>query len=511
MGLNEPLRKVAKGTAVAFFGMLVYTLFEFVSRVAIAKTTTQAEYGAFSVGIVLLNFFVIAACLGLQAGAPRCIAYFRGKGENAKVKGVIFSTLQFSVIASLLCFLLFFFSADFLTSLLHLQESAVLKIFSLAVPFFVAIEILASVFMGFERVQEQVYFRDLLMNVLKVLFIAIAILLGCSLLGMVYAYLLSIVIASIAFIIYAVKKLPLKSRSRAAEDPVTKDLLLFSLPLLVTYVLSVAILQTDTLMLGYFKTAAVVGLYNAAHPISLLILVFIISLSYIYLSIASQLYSKNLMDEIKRNYAVLTKWVFSATLPFFLILFLFPEAVLNLLFGSAYVNASFALRILAIGMFSHVFLGPNAATLVVIGKTKLNMTDDLIGAITNLSLNFLLIPPFGINGAAVAFTTSFAVVNLLKSAQIFRLHRIHPFTKNYLKPAITSIMLIPLIYMLIMNLTSTAILMPLFFFFLFLCAYGSCLVVTRSFDSEDVVILEEIGNLVGIDASRIKRMMRRFM
>src|SRR4030067_3099292 len=107
-----------------------------------------------------------------------------------------------------------------------------------------------------------------------------------------------------------------------------------------------------------------------------------------------------------RNDAVLTKWNLAVTLPFFLVIFLFSESVLNAIFGSSYVQAGYALRILAIGAFIPVILGPNAATLVVIGRTKLNMIDDLIGAVMNISLNLLLIPTMGIIGAAIASAAS---------------------------------------------------------------------------------------------------------
>jgi O-antigen/teichoic acid export membrane protein len=510
--VNESLKNIARGTTFAFFGLFVYMFLEFITRAIIARNVTQSEYGVFSIGFVLLYFFVIASCLGLQSGTPRYIAYFRGKNDDKKVKGVIVSTIRLSFSASLFCFLLFFFSSDFFIAFFHLPQSSVLKIFALAVPFFVLIEILASIFMGFDRVHEKVYFRDILMNMLKVSFIALVILLGYSFLEIIYAYSLSIAISSIAFIIYAVKKLPLKNIN---ADPVTKELLLFSLPLLATYVLSIIILRMDTLMLGYFKTAAIVGLYNAAHPISQLIHVFMASLIFIYVPIASQLYSKNLMGEIRRNYAILTKWIFSATFPVFLIIFLFPEAVLNVFFGALYVQASvvLTLQILALGMFTYVPLGPNVATLVIIGKTKLNMIDDLIGVIMNVSLNILLIPLMGIVGAAIASAISLSTINILKSVQIFRIHKIHPFTMNYLKPVVTSTTLIFVIYLLVKDLFSTSITiwMLILLFFLFLAIYGVCLLITRSFDKEDIMLLQEMEKAAGINATYIKRIMKRFL
>jgi len=84
--VNDSLQKAAKGTAIALLGMLSYMLLEFITRVIIARNATQSDYGIFSIGSVLLNFFVIASCLGMQAGATRYIAYYRGKEDYGKVK-----------------------------------------------------------------------------------------------------------------------------------------------------------------------------------------------------------------------------------------------------------------------------------------------------------------------------------------------------------------------------------------------------------------------------------------
>ena len=509
MTVNESLKKALKGTAVAFAGMLIYMFLEFIIRVIIARNATRSEYGVFSIGSVLLNFFVIASCLGLHVGATRYIAYYRGKEDYGKVRGIIFSAAQLSFIASLICFLIFFFSSDLLASLFHLEQNAVLKIFAVAVPFAVIIEILASFFRGFDRVQEKVYFRDVLMNILKLLFIVSVIILGYSFVELVYAYVLSIVVASLIFTVYTVKKLPV----RGYRKPVSKELLLFSLPLFVTNVIGMIILQMDTLMLGYFKTTAIVGLYNTAHPLAQLIQVFLLSLVFIYIPITSQLYSRGLIDEMRRNYKILTKWIFSITFPLFLIIFLFPGAVLNFLFGPSYAQAdtALALRILAIGMFIHVFLGPNAATLIVIGRTKLNLIDNMIGAITNVLLNVFLIPMIGIVGAAIASAISLTVINVLKSAQIFHSHKIHPFTANYLKPVVTSTVLVSIVYVLVTWSHAITFWMLIALCFLFFLIYGLSMLITKSFDDEDMMMLLELERMTGTDASWIKGILKRFM
>jgi len=504
--MSESLGKIAKGAAIAFAGMLAFTFFEFVTRVIIARYATPGEYGAFSIGFALMNIFVMISCLGLQVGATRCIAYFRGKGETEKVSQIVYSSLQLSIVAGLFFFLVVFLLSDFLKEIFHLEQSMVLKIFAIAIPFLTVIEVLSYIFMGFDRIKEKVFFRDILMYLLRVTGIAFAFSIGFGFPGMMYAYLLPTIIVAVVFAVHAIKKISIKSKDVAV---VRNKLVRFSMPLLITSISSLIMLRMDTLMLGYFKTSDIVGLYNAAYPIAQIIPIFLFSMIMIYIPISSQLYSKNRTQEMKRNYAVLTKWNFAATLPIFLVIFLFPEAVLNAIFGSSYEQAGDALRILAIGAFIPVFLGPNAATLVVIGRTKLNMIDDIIGAVINISLNLLLIPTMGIMGAAIASAVSFSTVALVKSAQIFRMHGLHPFTRNYLKPAALSAVTVSVIYFSVGPVHMVWMLLAMLFI-TFAGVYGLSLIVTKSLDEEDIVMFLEIERMTGIDASGVKKVLRRF-
>jgi O-antigen/teichoic acid export membrane protein len=485
--MSGSLGKIAKGAAIAFFGMLAFIFFEFITRVIVARYTTPSEYGTFCIGFALLNVFVLLSCLGLQGGATRCIAYFRGTGEREKVAGVVYSSLQLSIATGIFFFVVLFLSSDTLKGLLHLEQSVVLKLFATAIPFLVIVEILSAIFTGFGQVEKKVYFRDILMSLLKVSGIILAIMLGFGFLGVIYAYLFSTIITATLFAVYATKKLSIGELKEKAL--IRKKLFYFSTPLLFTSLSSIIIIRMDTLMLGYFKTSDIVGLYNAATPIAQLIPLILSSIALIYVPISSQLYSKNLIKELRRNYAILTKWIVAATLPLFLVIFLFPESVLDAVFGPSYVEAGTALRIIACGVFAQVFFGPNAATLIVIGKTKLNMVYDLIGATMNVSLNLFLIPTMGIIGAAIASAISLCIINVLKSAQIFRMYKIHPFTWNHIKPMIALTIFVGIIHLSV-GPTHPALVLILFFF-LFLAAYGVCLIITKSFDSDDAILFHE--------------------
>jgi O-antigen/teichoic acid export membrane protein len=275
--------------------------------------------------------------------------------------------------------------------------------------------------------------------------------------------------------------------------------------------LGMIIAWTDTLMLGYFKTPIDVALYNSAIVLTKLIGVLSASMLFLYTPITSQLYAQNLMPEIKRNYAILTKWIFAATLPAFLIIFLFPDTVLEFFFGSNYVQASVALKILVFGFFIHILFGPNATTLIAIGKVRVLMWAALFGAISNVVLNLSLIPPFGIIGAATSSAIAICALNILMAAKLFRLTGVHSFTKTLLKPGITSIIIIFMFYMLSKDLLTVTFWMLPLLFILFNVIYGLSLLLTKSLDSEDIMLLLEIEKKMGINLKRIKKILKKFM
>lgn len=145
------------------------------------------------------------------------------------------------------------------------------------------------------------------------------------------------------------------------------------------------------------------------------------------------------MSELKRNYAVSTKWLAFITLPIFLVLFLFPEVILNLFFSTTYVPAALVLRILSLDFIINNLLGPNGATLIAMGHTQFLMWATLATAILNIVVNIPLIPPMGTVAAAIASAVSPMLVNIIRTARVYSLCQAQPLSKKLLKPAITCV------------------------------------------------------------------------
>lgn len=513
--VNQSLRKIAGGAVLVFIGAGTSTILGLVIRVIITKNFTQAEYGTYFLAVTIINLVVLLSSLGLHLGSPRQVAFYRGKGDEERVRKIVLSSLGVATLVSLFFSVILFLASDIIsTELFHSEELVlILKIFSISIPFFVFIYVLAAVFTGFETIKPSVYFQNILQYPLLILLLILVIVFNLRFIGVAYAFVVSIVLTALAFFVYTVRKPPidLKWKWQHHTGTVAKELLLFSLPLFVLEVTDNVLLWTDTVFLGFFKTAEDVGLYQSALPLARFILLALSVMYFIYVPLMSKLYARNQVEEIRRSYMVIAKWIFAAAFPLFLLLILFPDAILSSLFGAGYSSSATALQILSFGFFFYVIWGPLVETLVAIGETRFLMWSGVAVLITNIVLNVVLIQLFGIIGAAIATSASRVLLTIIWAIRFYSLFRVQPFTINYIKPAVLSIAIAIGISLLVNHFLGTVPLWLLvIFLFAFLGIHLLSILVTRSVDKEDAMMFSAVEERFGLNLGWVRNILKRF-
>ncbi|MFB6186655.1 MAG: polysaccharide biosynthesis C-terminal domain-containing protein, partial [Halobacteriaceae archaeon] len=156
----------------------------------------------------------------------------------------------------------------------------------------------------------------------------------------------------------------------------------------------------------------------------------LITIGFLLPPALTELQKKGKQNEMKLLYQVITKWMFLIGVPIFSVLFFAPKLVLELLFGQRYVPGVSVLRILLIGYLFSTLLGLTFRTLVGLGRNRIVAYTTFGQLLVNSTLNVLLIPIFGISGAAIALAGSVFVGNTLNILILYRHHNIHPFTNR---------------------------------------------------------------------------------
>ena len=512
--ISESLQKVAKGSSIVFIGSLLSLLPAFLGRIIITRYWTKSDYGLYSLALAILTICAVISTLGLIQGVSRNIAYARGKKDYSKISSLISASIWFSFLVSIFVGIVLFLSSETISLKIFHEPALIapLKIFSMAVPLLTLINIIVSIFRGFDQIKPFVYFQQLLIQILFPIFIIIVIILNLSFKYVFFAFTASTFFTLLTLIIYSLGRANTLAMFslKFITSTVTKELLVFSVPLLLSAVLSSFLHLTDTLMLGSLTNTAEVGLYNAALPAAHFISFPLAALLMIYIPIFTGLYAKNKYGEIRRNYAILTKWLCSATFPLFAVLFLYPEQSLTFLFGSTYAPSANALRILSFGFIFHNFVGPCGASLVGIGKSRFVMFTSFTMVILNIALNAILIPFFGIIGAAIATMISLSSINIIQSMKLYSLIGAISLNKNIVKPTVLSLVLIGLFYIISQNFISVKWWMLIGILVTFYIFYILSILITKSLDQEDLRMLQILEEKTGKKSKILRRLLLKF-
>lgn len=181
-------------------------------------------------------------------------------------------------------------------------------------------------------------------------------------------------------------------------------------PLALTALLGGTMLTIDVLMLGFWRTAEEVGLYSAAQKPIQLIYGFAIILGTSIFPAFSRLgahertkFRSALRQMLNATIAI------SGTLT--IICVLFAKKIITMAYGENYVLAVPTFSILALTLVINmpIIIGFNA--LLAANKQRVFLWSSLIAALSNVGLNALLIPRWGIEGAAISTLITQLVVN----------------------------------------------------------------------------------------------------
>jgi O-antigen/teichoic acid export membrane protein len=204
----------------------------------------------------------------------------------------------------------------------------------------------------------------------------------------------------------------------------------FALPQSLSETLMVAVVWLDVILLGVFQSARQAGIYAT---LSRYLLVGEVALSAIALAIgpiiSRLLASDEREDERNRAqslYRFGTVWAAAIAFPLYLLIAVFAPALMHV-FGASFLDGTDALVILSLGMLANIGAGPVVMVLLMGGRSDLILWDSAAAFTANMALNLLLIPAFGMSGAAIAWVVSVIGMNGLAIAQVRHVLHIHPF------------------------------------------------------------------------------------
>ena len=392
------------------------TLLGLALAIVLARALGPEGYGTYAYVLALVSILAIPA----QFGLPRLVVRETAKAQVSEKWGLMRGIWRWSSITALISSVGVAIIAATLAWLwsAHFSQMQLATLFFglLLVPLMVMGNLRGAALQGLRRVVWGQMPEMILRPGFLILFLLMIIGWSSQALTASQAMGLHVMAAGTAFIIGAL--LLFRSRPdplRAHPMPVyeTRAWLMSAWPLALTAGMQQININTDIIMLGFFVPAEEVGIYRVAVQGGLLV-VFGLSVVSMFVSpYFARLHVQGDHERLQRLVTIGARAAFFAALPTFLVFAFLGDVIIRFLFGAAYVNAYIPLLILSFGQLINALFGNVALLLNMTGHERDTLRGMAIAAGSNIALNILLIPLFGLNGAAFATALTLLIWNLI--------------------------------------------------------------------------------------------------
>jgi O-antigen/teichoic acid export membrane protein len=397
----------------AFFIRVLSAAIIYVSQALLARWMGRFEFGVYVYVWTWVGFLGMASALGLAASAQRIIPEYRGRGDldglrgflvAGRVLGLAFGTMVGVLMAGTVAVLSDHIAPYYLVPFL---------LASLAMPIFAVGSVQDATSRAFNWI-DLALIPGFITHRLAILATAGAVFLA----GGVIESPTVIAIASAAlWVVILVQFVLLNRRLRASVPPgpcryEPRRWLQTALPMFMVEGFFLLLTYVDTLVLQLFVGPADIAVYYAAAKTLALV-------NFIYFAVGaacghrfSEYHVTGQRDRLVAFVADAVRWTFWPSLAVAVLMLVVGKPVLSL-FGKGFADGYPLIWIMMIGLLCRAALGPAERLLNMVGQQKICAAIYGTAFAVNLSLCLVLIPHFGLIGAASATASALVVESAL--------------------------------------------------------------------------------------------------
>jgi O-antigen/teichoic acid export membrane protein len=430
--MEQDHRKLAKGVLVNILGMLAKSSRP-IFLVIFSRMLGAEKFGLYMLAFATQEIVSKLAALGLDQGVTRLVGRLRAQGRDQDVRAVVQKSLMVGIMTSAVVALVLGLSAGRLSQLLLGTDRLVspLRNFCWGMPALVSTTMILYAIRPTLRMQYELYVRSVAEPVIILALGAFALYKDFGVPGLAIVHNLAAFVTLVLAWTFFLRVYP---ASRGPVAPVDWKLLWHtSLPMGGMECLGMFKLKLDLMVIGRFMPLTSVGIYSAVVEISSILRKLRATFDPVLGPIAQIHHEREETDRLNRNLALALRWVMIPSLALFGIMLLLPEMFLRF-FGEAFKTGAVALRVFAFGQLVFVTLGLLEGVLAIVGFAYVTLINAVVLILVNLVLLRLMVPIWGIEGAAWATCASFTAIALWRLAQARKLVGVRPFEKSQIKP-----------------------------------------------------------------------------
>jgi O-antigen/teichoic acid export membrane protein len=416
-----------RGAAGALTLRLAGTALAFGLQVLLARLLGLGRYGDYIYAFSLVTLLAVPLKLGLDVATVRFLPTYWIRSEWGLMRGLLRRTVQLQAASSLAGALLMLLVVWFVRRRLALDLFHTLLVAAPLLPL-LTLQFLAEARL---RALSRVTLSRIPQEIFQPLAVAALVYAGL-LLGdgevsapAAMAYTLTATAAAVVLGFVLFRYVVPRNVSAAPPQHRTRHWMRTAVQLSLVASGFVVIAQIDVLLAGYFLGTTAAGAYSVASRISGLVPFGLTAVNLAVSPMIPTLWAEKRHAELQRLVTLAAAGILLTTLPVAVVCTVFGDPLLSL-FGEEFAGAGVALVILVIGRTFSAFSGSTSLLLTMTGHQLLVAKVVGASAAIDILLHVVLVPRFGILGAATATTTTIVLWNVALVYFVFRRMRINP-------------------------------------------------------------------------------------
>ena len=398
---------ISRNTHIMLIAIVGNVVAVYCFNIGLARMLTPVSYGDYKVAE---SFFNLASIGVLMGGAPAALRFLPGHiavNDSKAIWEYIQFYLAVIVFASVLLALVTLAGMAIFYPPASSAEIHPMIFALLVVPFVSLTTLVGSVLQSAQRMDLAFLPWWIGFPTLKLGYVAVFFLIAGSISAKSAVFMA--LLASLTILIYqAAKAKQLQLLVIGAGSAITERMkwLKVSVPMMFLVALQTAFNQVDIYMLEIVGQEKEVGHFAVASTVTLVLFAIQLAVMGVFEPLMAGAIKAG-QNSVRVLNARCFRRLLVFSLPIFILIMVFAEALLSV-FGDRYTDSIEALRLLAPGYLISTMLASSYSWLQYAGHERKAAVVMLLGVLANLGLDMLLIPEYGIAGAAVGTTLAFA-------------------------------------------------------------------------------------------------------
>ncbi len=413
-GFRQQMGHISRHSAVFFAGTIFTTAAAYLFKIYLARVLGAEALGIYALGMTIVGLLGIFNALGLPYSAVRFVAAYSATGKLDLLRGF----LGRSVLLLLLCNVVLggglllvgpwvavrFYHAPALNRYMGL--------FALIMMFGALTGFLGQVLAGYKDIARRTVITNFIGSPLTMLFTLGLVGAGLGLWGYIFAQVGSAFVVLVLLVTAVWKLTPRPARALSGSlAPMENEVLSFSTAVFGISFLEYLLSQADKILIGFYLNPREVGIYAVAAAMVTFVPIILQSVNQIFSPTIADLYARGQIELLGRIYQTLTKWILGLTLPLAAGIIIFAPALMRI-FGHDFEMGWPILIIGTLGQLINCGVGSVGYLLMMSGNQGRVVRIQAVMACVMVGLSALLIPRWGIAGAAVAAAVTNAATNI---------------------------------------------------------------------------------------------------